>query len=132
MSSNKKKFIPLILPICILILWYLLTEGLGIINPYILPGPITVCQSAWELIMNGKLLNNTLDTLYKVFGGLILASIVAIPLGILMGWYKTLEEIATLVISVLRPIHFMVWNRYISCNIHYFHGMCISDIGLYN
>ena len=109
MSSNKKKFIPLILPICILILWYLLTEGLGIINPYILPGPITVCQSAWELIMNGKLLNNTLDTLYKVFGGLILASIVAIPLGILMGWYKTLEEIATLVISVLRPIPPVAW-----------------------
>ena len=109
MSSNKKKFIPLILPICILILWYLLTEGLGIINPYILPGPITVCQSAWELIMNGKLLNNTLDTLYKVFGGLILASIAAIPLGILMGWYKTLEEIATLVISVLRPIPPVAW-----------------------
>ena len=109
MSSNKKKFIPLILPICILILWYLLTEGLGIINPYILPGPITVCQSAWELIMNGKLLSNTLDTLYKVFGGLILASIVAIPLGILMGWYKTLEEIATFVISVLRPIPPVAW-----------------------
>ena len=59
--------------------------------------------------MNGKLLTNTLDTLYKVFGGLILASVFAIPLGILMGWYKTLEDIATVVISVLRPIPPVAW-----------------------
>ena len=108
-DNYKNKFIPLILPICIIIFWYLITEGLGIVNPYILPGPITVCQSAWELILNGKLLTNTLDTLYKVFGGLILAAAVAIPLGILLGWYKTLEDIATLVISVLRPIPPVAW-----------------------
>ena len=109
LDNYRNKFIPLILPICIIIVWYLITEGLGIVNPYILPGPIAVCQSAWELIMNGKLLTNTLDTLYKVFGGLILAAVVAIPLGILLGWNKTLEDIATLVISVLRPIPPVAW-----------------------
>ena len=109
LENYRNKFIPLILPICIIIFWYLITEGLGLVNPYILPGPITVCQSAWELILNGKLLANTLDTLYKVFGGLILASVVAIPLGILLGSYKTLEDIATLVISILRPIPPVAW-----------------------
>lgn len=108
-DNYRNKFIPLILPICIIIFWYLITEGFGIVNPYILPGPIEVCKSAWELIVSGKLLSNTLDTLYKVFGGLILAAVVAIPLGILMGWYKTLEDIATLVISVLRPIPPVAW-----------------------
>ena len=93
LDNYRSKFIPLILPICIIIFWYLITEGLGLVNPYILPGPITVCQSAWELILNGKLLANTLDTLYKVFGGLILASVVAIPL----------------VISILRPIPPVAW-----------------------
>ena len=109
LENYRNKFIPLILPICIIIFWYLITEGLHIVNPYILPGPITVCKSAWELILNGKLLANTLDTLYKVFGGLILASVVAIPLGILLGSYKTLEDIATLVISILRPIPPVAW-----------------------
>lgn len=108
-ENYKNKFIPLILPICIIIFWYLITEGLSMVSPYILPGPITVCESAWKLILNGKLLVNTLDTLYKVFGGLILASIIAIPLGILLGWYKTLEDIATLIISVLRPIPPVAW-----------------------
>ena len=109
LDNYKNKFVPLILPVCIIIVWYLLTEGLHVINPYILPGPIEVCQSAWELILSGELLANTVDTLYKVFCGLILAAIVAIPLGILLGCYKTLEDFATLVISILRPIPPVAW-----------------------
>ena len=111
-DNYRNKFIPLILPICIIIFWYLITEGFGIVNPYILPGPIEVCKSAWELIVSGKLLSNTLDTLYKVFGGLILAAVVAIPLGILMGWYKTLEDIATLVICGLESECFRQYSSF--------------------
>ena len=55
------------------------------------------------------MLTNTIDTLFKVFAGLILASLVAIPLGILLGWYKTLEDLCTFVISVLRPIPPVAW-----------------------
>ena len=110
MNENyKSKLISLILPIVIIIFWYLITEGLHIVNPYILPGPIEVCNSAWNLIISGKLLKNTIDSLFKVFGGLILASVVAIPLGVLLGWYKTLEDLCSFVISILRPIPPIAW-----------------------
>lgn len=108
-ENYKRKWISLILPIVIIIFWYLITEGLGLVDPYILPGPITVCESAWELIVSGKLLKNTIDSLFKVFGGLALAAIIAIPLGILLGWYKTLEDLCTFVISILRPIPPIAW-----------------------
>jgi NitT/TauT family transport system permease protein len=101
--------ISLILPIVIIIFWYLITEGLHLVNPYILPGPIEVCTSAWDLIVSGKLLRNTIDSLFKVFGGLILAAVVAIPLGVLLGWYKTLEDLCSFVISILRPIPPIAW-----------------------
>ena len=106
---KKSKLIPLILPICIIIFWYLITEGLGIVDPYRLPSPGVVWESAVRLILNGKLLENTLETLYKVFGGLILASVVAVPLGILLGWNETLEKFSSLVVSVLRPIPPVAW-----------------------
>ena len=110
MNENyKSKLISLILPIVIIIFWYLITEGLHIVNPYILPGPIEVCNSAWNLILSGKLLKNTIDSLFKVFGGLILAALVAIPLGVLLGWYKTLEDLCSFVISILRPIPPIAW-----------------------
>ena len=59
---KKSKLIPLILPICIIIFWYLITEGLGIVDPYRLPSPGVVWESAVRLILNGKLLENTLET----------------------------------------------------------------------
>ena len=108
-ENYKSKLISLILPIVIIIFWYLITEGLHIVNPYILPGPIEVCTSAWNLILSGKLLKNTIDSLFKVFGGLILAALVAIPLGVLLGWYKTLEDLCSFVISILRPIPPIAW-----------------------
>ena len=106
---NKRKILPFILPIVILIFWYLITDGLNLVEPYVLPSPIDVLNSAINIIQSGKLLQNTVDTLFKVFSGLILASIVAIPLGILLGWYQTLEDLASFVISILRPIPPVAW-----------------------
>ncbi len=81
---NKDKFTPIILPILIIIIWYIITSVLELVNPYFLPSPGSVCNSAWNIIQSGKLFVDTMDTLFKVFGGMILASVVAIPLGILL------------------------------------------------
>ena len=106
---NKDKFTPIILPILIIIIWYIITSVLELVNPYFLPSPGSVCNSAWNIIQSGKLFVDTMDTLFKVFGGMILASIVAIPLGILLGWYSKLETLCSFVISILRPIPPIAW-----------------------
>ena len=106
---NKRKILPFILPIAIIIFWYIITGGLHLVKPYVLPSPVDVLYSAINIIESGKLLKNTIDTLFKVFSGLILASVVAIPLGILLGWYQTLEDLASFVISILRPIPPVAW-----------------------
>src|SRR5574344_343932 len=108
-DNYKNKFVPLLLPVILIFIWYLITNCFRLFSSYILPGPLDVVNSAWVVIENGKLFANTIDTLFKVFFGLILASIVAIPLGILLGWYKTLEDICTFVISILRPIPPVAW-----------------------
>lgn len=106
---NKRKILPFILPIAIIIFWYIITGGLHLVRPYVLPSPVDVLYSAINIINSGKLLTNTIDTLFKVFSGLILASVVAIPLGIILGWYQTLEDLASFIISILRPIPPVAW-----------------------
>jgi len=101
--------LPFILPIAIIIVWYIITDGLHLVKPFILPSPVGVLNSAINILQSGKLFKNTVDTLFKVFSGLILASVVAIPLGIIMGWYQTLEDLASFIISVLRPIPPVAW-----------------------
>lgn len=105
----KNKFTPVILPILIIIVWYLITAVFNLVDPYILPSPVEVCFSAWNLIISGELFRDAFDTLFKVFAGIFIAAIVAIPLGILLGWYKRLEDICTFVISILRPIPPVAW-----------------------
>ena len=109
LDNYNNRFFPFIVPIILIFFWYLITNGLGLFSSYILPGPLDVINSAWAVIENGKLLTNTIDTLFKVFAGLICASIVAIPCGILLGWYKVLEDLCTYVISILRPIPPVAW-----------------------
>ena len=106
---NKRKILPFILPVAIIIVWYIITDGLHLVKPFILPSPVGVLNSAINILQSGKLFKNTVDTLFKVFSGLILASVVAIPLGIIMGWYQTLEDLASFIISVLRPIPPVAW-----------------------
>lgn len=106
---NKRKILPFILPILIIVFWYIITDGLNLVLPYVLPSPVDVLHSAINIVNSGKLLQNTIDTLFKVFSGLILAAVVAIPLGIILGWYQTLEDLASFVISVLRPIPPVAW-----------------------
>ncbi|WP_296798011.1 ABC transporter permease [uncultured Methanobrevibacter sp.] len=106
---NKRKILPFILPVAIIIFWYVITAGLHLVKPYVLPSPVDVLYSAIDILQSGKLVQNTVDTLFKVFTGLILASVVAIPAGILMGWYQTLEDLCSFVISILRPIPPVAW-----------------------
>lgn len=105
----KNKFTPVILPIVILIIWYIITAVLHLVTPYVLPSPVDVCLSAWDIIQSGELLKNSIDTVFKVFAGMAIASVVAIPCGILLGAYKTLEDVCTFVISILRPIPPVAW-----------------------
>ena len=64
-DNYKNKFVPLIVPIILILFWYLITDGLELFSSYILPSPVDVVYSAWTVIENGKLLTNTLDTLYR-------------------------------------------------------------------
>ncbi len=107
--DKKKILIPIILPVIIIIVWYILTNFLGIIPTTRLPGPIEVCQSAYKNILSGRLFRDTINTIFKVFLGLGLAAVVGIPLGILLGSFKTLERFCNVVISVLRPIPPIAW-----------------------
>jgi NitT/TauT family transport system permease protein len=109
MSRFNKKVLPLILPIVVIILWYIFTVSIKLVPDYVMPTPIMVITSLHQLITTGKLLTHVISTLTKVLLGLILASIIAIPLGILLGFSDKLEEMSKIIVGVLRPIPPVAW-----------------------
>ncbi|WP_292784542.1 ABC transporter permease [Methanobrevibacter sp.] len=99
----------LILPVIIIIIWYLVCDFFQLVPSYMFPGLADVAASFVKLAVSGQLFRDIIDTLYKVLFGMLLASVVGITLGIILGWYKRLERICSLVVSVLRPIPPIAW-----------------------
>ena len=73
-----------ILPLTLLVLWWLLTKY-EIFSPYLLPSPQTTFNTFLQLWQDGTLWQNIYVSLARVFAGFLCACVVALPLGIICG-----------------------------------------------
>ena len=96
-----------------LLLWYVLTSLTGIISSYRLPSPpeflAALRQIAVDGYASGTLLQQTLQSLKIVIEGFLVASLVGIPLGFLMGWSRRVEALLNPVFLLIRPIPPLAW-----------------------
>jgi len=67
--------------------WGLATLG-GFVPKIFLADPVSMVQDGWRLLSQFGFGYEILITVWRVVGGFILAALVAVPLGILMGAYK--------------------------------------------
>lgn len=96
-----------------LLLWYLVTDLLELMPAIILPSPEKVFFTIYEKILvpvgEEKLFGHVGVSLVRILVGTGIALGLAIPLGILMGWYENLDAMASPIIEVLRPIPPIAW-----------------------
>jgi NitT/TauT family transport system permease protein len=96
-----------------LFLWYLITDLFGFMPAIVLPSPEKVFFTIYEKILvpvgEEKLFGHIGVSLVRILVGVGIALGLAIPLGILMGWYEDLNSLASPVIEVLRPIPPIAW-----------------------
>lgn len=86
-------------------------QGLSILvsSEFLLPSPAATVRAIYELLENGVLFNHLLTSLSRVFIGFTLASILAIPIGLILGWYSRAMNAFNPLIQVLRPISPIAW-----------------------
>ncbi len=87
----------------ILLIWCVLTYG-GLTPSDFLAAPHLVVEAAWKRIGNGTLLENTEASLTVILLGFLFASILSVPLGILMGSFKVVEAIVEPITGFMRYI----------------------------
>jgi NitT/TauT family transport system permease protein len=96
-----------------LLLWYLITDLFGLMPAIVLPSPEKVFFTIYEktLVPVGeeKLFGHIGVSLVRILVGVGIALGLAIPLGVLMGWYEDLDSVASPIIEVLRPIPPIAW-----------------------
>jgi NitT/TauT family transport system permease protein len=74
-----------------------------------LPSPLETALALDELVRNGRIWGDVVASLFRVTWGYLLASAVAIPLGLLAGWSLRAFEALNPLIQGLRPISPIAW-----------------------
>ncbi|MEI6721297.1 MAG: ABC transporter permease [Betaproteobacteria bacterium] len=81
--------------------WSLVTWG-GFIDPMFLKTPLDTAKTGYALFAEFGFHKDVGITLFRVVGGFVLAAVVAVPLGILMGAFKPVEAFLEPFISFAR------------------------------
>lgn len=82
---------------------------LALVDPLLLPPLSEVLARGWWLLRSGRLLGDLAASAWRVVLGFSAAAMVALPLGIALGLYSPLEELATTLLSLLRPLSPPAW-----------------------
>src|SRR2546425_8488608 len=83
------------------ILWAWATFGGYVSRPF-LPTPLPMLQEGWELLTKPGFLFAIGMTIWRFIGGFVLAAVIAVPLGVLMGAYKPIEAFLEPFVSFAR------------------------------
>jgi ABC-type nitrate/sulfonate/bicarbonate transport system permease component len=88
-------------------LWTLASARLD--NAVLLPSPLAVLESYGELVADGSLATDVRASIIRVFAGFLIASIVAVPLALILAYSRILRGLVMPLIALLRPIPPIAW-----------------------
>ncbi len=97
----------------LIILWETLSFY-GVIPGNRLPSPVTILHGFTELVTDGlppgyHLIGHCIGSLKRVLGGVAIAIVAALPLGIFMGYWGKVRDLLTPFVEMIRPIPPLAW-----------------------
>ncbi|MGN0153671.1 MAG: ABC transporter permease [Lachnospiraceae bacterium] len=108
MKVGKSILIGLIVPVAIIVLWYLVTT-FGSMPPSILPSLQMVGSAFTEMGQSGQLQSDLSISLQRVVQGFLTASVFGIILGTIMGMSKTINAMLLPLVTTIRQIPMIAW-----------------------
>ncbi len=107
-----RKIVPILF---FFLLWEAIARS-GVVHPLLLSPPSSVLLSIIKLLRTGELLVHTRASLARALIGFLIGSAIAIPHGVIIAWFKRVEDASSPLIDLFRPIPiaalipvFMLW-----------------------
>ncbi len=88
-----------------IVLFFVLWEALprlGVVDAAFLPPLSQVLQAGWKLILSGQLFEHLGASLFRSAVGFVIAIVIGIPLGLLIGWYRKFSDLLSPLLEVFR------------------------------
>lgn len=89
-SPGSRLTLGILFFVVVLALWTAVTAS-GLVKPLFLVDPLRTLEAGYALFVQYDFLYDIGMTVWRVVGGFIIATLVAIPLGVLMGAFKPVE-----------------------------------------
>lgn len=107
-NTVRKREVEALSVLILVILWQFVADVL-VKNKLFLPGFDDVVLSFFKVIKSGAVFTDISISLLHFGIGIFLALIIGIPIGIAMGWFKTVNRIFDPFIEIIRPIPPLAW-----------------------
>ncbi len=82
---------------------------LQLFSTQVFPSPLACLSGLREILLDGRLADYSIASLFRVTAGWYLAVIAAVPLGLLLGWHPLLHDALNPFLQFLRPISPLAW-----------------------
>jgi NitT/TauT family transport system permease protein len=105
-SRLESLLLPLAVAAVLLVAWH---AAVRLSGTDIFPTPGQVLTGTAELAQKGVLLRYVVASLFRVSTGYVLAVLVGIPFGLLLGWFGSAFKAFNPLIQLLRPISPIAW-----------------------
>ncbi|WP_459618260.1 ABC transporter permease [Bordetella sp. 2513F-2] len=86
----------------LVLVWYGIRYS-GLVNPALVPTPLEVARKFWELLQQ-RLGHDIYISTQRVFIGVCLGTLCAVPVGFVLGWYKGVRAFIDPVINFFRAL----------------------------
>jgi ABC-type nitrate/sulfonate/bicarbonate transport system permease component len=91
--NNEKKLLGIAGVVTFLVVWELVGNVLQLINPMFMSAPSLIFTAAVGMFSSGEIYNDLYVSGIELFWGFLLSALVAVPFGIMVGWYKRMAYI---------------------------------------
>ena len=108
-----RKFVNVIIGFGILFIAWEVVVLSGRFETSLLPTPLMVLNGMKELIVSGILFTHIKVSLLRFFVGYSIAVILAVILGLVLGWFEKIWDVIDPIVQVLRPISPIAWFPFI-------------------
>lgn len=89
-ARSRFLFIAISVFVGLWVIWWAAT-GFGVVKPIFLPSPGSVATKLWNLALDGTLWSDLTASTYRIGVGFLIASALAIPIGVLIGNFASWE-----------------------------------------
>lgn len=93
----------LVLPLLIIVVWQIISSS-GVVSATVLPSPLQIVKTFYELIISGALFGHLQISIYRAVVGFLLGASIALVLGFIVGFSKRSESYLDPTMQMLRTI----------------------------